>query len=61
MTTTKKAKARAAFDATEGPGLKRLRASPKVKTIRNSVLTDQANGRAEARARIDALKSNPPA
>jgi hypothetical protein len=60
--TTRRAKiARAAFDATEGLGLKRLRASPKAKAIRNSVLADQHQARRSARARIEAAKDAPPA
>ena len=40
----------------DGPGLKRLRASPAAETIRSAVLDDQRNGRAEALARIEAEK-----
>ena len=39
------------------PGLARLRASPKAEAIRQSVLADQRNGRAEALAKIEAEKA----
>jgi hypothetical protein len=38
----------AAFDATEGPGLRRLRASPKAEAIREATLADQRSARAKA-------------
>ena len=41
----------------DGPGLKRLRASPAAETIRSAVLDDQRNGRAAALAKIEAEKA----
>jgi hypothetical protein len=40
----------------DGPGLRRLRANPAAEAIRQSILADQENGRAEALARIEAEK-----
>jgi hypothetical protein len=55
MTTTKTSRARkAAFDATEGPGLMRLRNAKNGEAIRAATLADQKRGRREARARLDA-------
>jgi hypothetical protein len=55
-TTPAAKKAAAAPKTTEraSPGLKRLRKSANAEAIREAVLTDQANGRAEAAARIAA-------
>jgi hypothetical protein len=51
---TKTSTANPRFDATEGPGLARLRASPKAVQIRDAVLADQNRARKEARAKVAA-------
>jgi hypothetical protein len=52
MTKTKKARA---DDATEGPGLARLRRAKNAEQIRSAVLDDRRTARAKARAKIAAV------
>jgi hypothetical protein len=55
--TKTKTKGRRDRDATEGPGLRRLRSAENADAIREAVTVDQQKARGEARARIAAKKN----